>query len=72
MIINLTCYWQIAPHRNDISFDEWMALDILSMWPQSRWISSGLGTTERANDHVKAKGKQDTVIIAGQEEFDKF
>lgn len=28
--------------------------------------------TERANDHVKAKGKQDTVIIAGQEEFDKF
>lgn len=28
--------------------------------------------TERANDHVKAKGKQDTVIIAGQEEFDKL
>lgn len=24
----LTCYWQIAPHRNEISFDEWMALDL--------------------------------------------
>ena len=24
----LSCYWQIAPHRNNISFDEWMALDI--------------------------------------------
>ena len=24
----LTCYWQIQPHRNDISFDEWMALDM--------------------------------------------
>lgn len=24
----LTCYWQIQPDRNDISFDEWMALDL--------------------------------------------
>lgn len=24
----LTCYWQIQPHRNDLSFDEWVALDI--------------------------------------------
>ena len=24
----LSCYWQIAPHRNQLSFDEWMALDI--------------------------------------------
>lgn len=24
----LTCYWQIQPHRNDITFDEWMELDI--------------------------------------------
>lgn len=23
----LTCYWQIAPNRNKISFDEWMELD---------------------------------------------
>ena len=24
----LTCYWQIQPNRNDISFDEWMELDL--------------------------------------------
>ena len=24
----LTCYWQIQPNRHDISFDEWVELDI--------------------------------------------
>ena len=24
----LTCYWQVQPRRNDVSFDEWMALDL--------------------------------------------
>lgn len=24
----LTCYWQIQPHRNDLTFDEWVALDV--------------------------------------------
>ena len=24
----LTCYWQIQPNRDDISFDDWIALDI--------------------------------------------
>ena len=24
----LSCYWQIAPHRNDLSFEEWMNLDV--------------------------------------------
>ena len=24
----LTCYWQIQPHRNKLTFDEWMELDI--------------------------------------------
>lgn len=24
----LTCLWQIAPHRNELSFDEWMKLDM--------------------------------------------
>ncbi len=24
----LTCYWQITPNRNDVSFDDWLALDI--------------------------------------------
>lgn len=23
----LTCYWQVSPNRNDITFDEWMELD---------------------------------------------
>lgn len=27
VIPGLTCYWQIAPNRNQISFDEWMELD---------------------------------------------
>lgn len=24
----LTCYWQVQPHRNDLSFDEWVDLDV--------------------------------------------
>jgi lipopolysaccharide/colanic/teichoic acid biosynthesis glycosyltransferase len=24
----LTCYWQIQPHRNELSFEEWVELDI--------------------------------------------
>ncbi len=24
----LTCFWQIAPRRNDLTFDEWMRLDL--------------------------------------------
>ena len=24
----LSCYWQIAPHRNDLTFEEWMDLDV--------------------------------------------
>lgn len=24
----LTCYWQIQPHRNDLSFEEWVELDL--------------------------------------------
>lgn len=28
VIPGLTCYWQVQPNRNDISFDEWMKCDI--------------------------------------------
>ena len=28
VIPGLTCYWQVQPSRNDISFDEWLALDL--------------------------------------------
>ena len=24
----LSCYWQIAPHRNELTFEEWMDLDV--------------------------------------------
>lgn len=31
----LTCYWQIQPHRNDLTFEEWMELDIKYMKERS-------------------------------------
>ncbi len=34
----LTCYWQIQPNRNDISFDDWMALDIKYIQERSFWV----------------------------------
>ena len=24
----LTCYWQTQPHRNDLSFEQWLELDL--------------------------------------------
>ena len=24
----LTCYWQVQPHRNELTFDEWVELDV--------------------------------------------
>lgn len=34
----LTCYWQIQPRRNEISFDEWMALDLKYIQERSFWV----------------------------------
>jgi len=34
----LTCYWQIQPHRNDLSFDEWMELDLKYIRERSFWV----------------------------------
>ena len=34
----LTCYWQIQPRRNDLSFDEWMELDIQYVRERSFWV----------------------------------
>lgn len=28
VIPGLTCYWQATPHRNDISFKDWVSLDV--------------------------------------------
>lgn len=33
----LTCYWQIQPNRNDLTFDEWMDLDIKYIKERSLW-----------------------------------
>lgn len=35
VIPGLTCYWQIQPHRNDLSFEEWMELDVKYIEEQS-------------------------------------
>ncbi|MDD3333903.1 MAG: sugar transferase [Eubacteriales bacterium] len=34
----LTCFWQIAPHRNDISFDDWLEMDIDYIIRRSFWL----------------------------------
>ena len=33
-----SCYWQIAPHRNEMSFDEWVALDMKYIQERSFWV----------------------------------
>ena len=34
----LTCYWQATKNRNDISFDEWMAMDRQYIMDRSVWV----------------------------------
>ena len=34
----LSCYWQIAPHCNEMSFDEWVALDLKYIQERSFWV----------------------------------
>ena len=34
----LSCYWQIAPHRNEMRFDEWVALDLKYIQERSFWV----------------------------------
>lgn len=33
----LTCYWQIQPHRNSLSFDEWVELDVRYIQERGFW-----------------------------------
>ncbi len=33
----LTCYWQIQPHRNKLSFEEWVELDLKYIRERSFW-----------------------------------
>ncbi len=37
IIPGLTCYWQTQPRRNDLSFDEWFALDMKYIAERSLW-----------------------------------
>lgn len=34
----LTCYWQIQPHRNELSFEEWLELDLKYIRDRSLWV----------------------------------
>ena len=34
----LTCYWQIQPCRNDLSFEEWLELDLKYIQDRSFWV----------------------------------
>ena len=33
----LTCYWQIQPNRNQLTFDEWLELDLKYIKERSFW-----------------------------------
>lgn len=34
----LTCYWQIQPNRNELTFDEWLELDLKYIHERSFWV----------------------------------
>ena len=34
----LTCFWQVCPDRHEISFDDWVALDIKYIAERSFWV----------------------------------
>jgi lipopolysaccharide/colanic/teichoic acid biosynthesis glycosyltransferase len=36
----ITCFWQIQPNRNDISFKEWMKLDLKYIDNWSLWVDT--------------------------------
>ena len=38
VIPGLTCYWQVQPKRNSLSFDEWLALDMKYIAERNLWV----------------------------------
>lgn len=34
----ITCYWQIQPKRNSLSFDEWLELDLKYIYDRTLWV----------------------------------
>lgn len=54
----LSCYWQIAPHRNQLSFEEWMALDVKYVWTGRSSLQPSVrccSATENNSDHRSAE-----------------
>ena len=72
----LSCYWQIAPHRNDLSFEEWMDLDVKYVKERSFWVDYGADLTlskladddEKLMNWYKEKGlsKKDYYLVVGR------
>lgn len=38
VVPGLTCYWQIQPNRNQISFDDWVQMDLRYIRERSLWV----------------------------------
>ncbi|MBR5119826.1 MAG: sugar transferase [Clostridia bacterium] len=38
VVPGLTCYWQIQPKRNTLSFDEWISLDLKYISERNFWV----------------------------------
>ncbi len=38
VVPGLTCYWQVQPHRNSLSFEEWLALDMKYIKERNLWV----------------------------------
>ena len=38
VVPGLTCYWQIQPKRNILSFDEWLSLDLKYISERNFWV----------------------------------
>ena len=34
----ITCFWQIQPKRNSLTFDEWVALDLKYIEERNLWV----------------------------------
>ena len=34
----LTCYWQVQPNRNELTFDQWMELDLKYIHDRNFWL----------------------------------
>lgn len=61
----LSCYWQIQPHRNELSFEEWVDLDIKYIRERSfitdwkiifRTVAVMLHQTGRVSERIRARG----------------